>query len=97
MIRVSVFYPAPGKFNFDYYVNSHMAMVHKLLAPYNLVKSEVDRGVGNDATYVAVGHLFFNSLEDMQKALAAHDADFAADGVNYTDIKPQFQVSEIIA
>ena len=95
MIRVSVMYPKPGKFDFDYYTNKHMAMVHKLIDSYGLVKSEVDKGVG-DSQFVAVGHLYFNALEDMQKALEAHDADFAADLVNFSDIRPQFQVSEII-
>jgi hypothetical protein len=33
----------------------------------------------------------------MQKALQAHDPELAADVVNFTDVKPQFQVSEIIA
>ena len=95
MIRVSVLYPKPGKFDFDYYATKHMAMVHKLIDSYGLVESEVNKGVG-DSPYVAVGHLIFRSLEDMAKALEAHDKDFAADGPNYTDIQPQFQVSEIV-
>jgi uncharacterized protein (TIGR02118 family) len=96
MIRVSVLYPNNGgKFNFDYYVTKHMDLVHKYLDPMGLVKTEVNKGVG-DALYIAAGHLIFNSIEDMQKGLAAHDAKFSADLVNFTDIKPQFQVSEII-
>ena len=96
MIRVSVLYPNKGgKFNFDYYVTKHMSLVHKYLDPMGLVKTEVNKGVG-EAPYIAVGHLVFSSLEEMQKALEAHDAKFVADLVNFTDIKPQFQVSEII-
>jgi uncharacterized protein (TIGR02118 family) len=95
MIRVSVLYPQGGKFDFDYYVNKHMKLVHRLLDPFGLVKSEVDRGVGA-MPYIAAGHLVFNSAEDMQKGLQAHDPELAADMVNYTDITPQFQVSEII-
>ena len=96
MIRVSVLYPQGGKFNFDYYVNKHMKLVHKLLDPFGLVKTEVDRSVGT-APYIAVGHLIFNTLEDMQKGLQAHDPELAADLINFSDIQPQFQVSEIIA
>jgi len=44
-----------------------------------------------------VGHLIFNTLEEMQKGLDAHDPQMAADLVNFSDIQPQFQVSEIIA
>jgi len=95
MIRVSVLYPRPGKFDFGYYAKSHMSLVHKLLDPFGLVKSEVDKGVG-DAPFVAVGHLIFDTVENMQKGLQAHDPKLAADLINFTDIRPQFQVSEII-
>ena len=95
MIRVSVMYPTGGTFNYDYYANSHMKLCHTLLDSFGLVKSEVDRGVA-DSPYAAIGHLIFNSMEDMQKGLQAHDATLAADMVNYTDAKPQFQISEIL-
>jgi uncharacterized protein (TIGR02118 family) len=95
MIRVSVMYTKGGKFNYDYYVNKHMALVHKLLDPFGMVKSEVNKGIG-DSPYMAIGHLVFNSMEDMQKGLQAHDPELAADLVNFSDVKPQFQISEII-
>ena len=95
MIRVSVLYPRPGKFDFDYYAKDHMQLVHKLLDPFGLVKSEVDRGV-ESSPYLAVGHLIFNTIEDMQRGLQAHDPKLATDKDNFTDIQPQFQVSEII-
>jgi uncharacterized protein (TIGR02118 family) len=90
-----------GRFDMDYYINKHMALVHKLLDPYGLVRAEVDKGIGTaepgaPAPYVAVAHLIFNSVEDIQKGLGAHDPDLAADVPNYTEIKPQFQISEII-
>jgi uncharacterized protein (TIGR02118 family) len=96
MIRVSVMYPKGGTFNFDYYVSKHMNLVHQLLDSFGLVKTEVNKGIG-DSPFMAVGHLVFNSIEDMQKGLQAHDPKLAADLVNFTDVKPQFQVSEIIA
>jgi len=95
MIRVSVLYPKPGTFDFDYYKNQHMQLVHRLLDPCGLVESEVNRGVG-DSPYLAVGHLVFKTVEDMQKALEAHDPEMAADVVNFSDIQPQFQISEIL-
>ena len=95
MIRVSVLYPRPGKFDFDYYAKEHMQLVHKLLSPFGLVKSEVDRGV-ESSPYVAVGHMIFNTIEDMREGLQAHDPDLQADLPNFTDIQPQFQVSEMI-
>jgi uncharacterized protein (TIGR02118 family) len=95
MIRISVLYPKGGKFNYDYYVNQHMALVHKLLDPFGLVKTEVNKGIG-DAPFMAIGHLVFNNLEEMEKGLKAHDPKLAADLVNFTDVQPQFQVGEII-
>jgi uncharacterized protein (TIGR02118 family) len=95
MIRVSVLYPRPGKFDFDYYAKKHMQLVHKLLDPYGLVKSEVDKGM-ETAPFVAMGHLIFKTIEEMQRGLQAHDSKLAADLVNFTDIQPQFQISEIL-
>ena len=95
MIRISVLYPKGGKFNFEYYVSSHMKLVHELLDPFGLIKSEVDKGMA-DSPFMAVGHLYFNSAEEMQKGLQAHDPTLAADLVNFSDVPPQFQVSEII-
>ena len=95
MIRISVMYPKPAKFDFDYYKDKHMKLVHKLMDSYGLVKSEVNKGVG-DSPFAAVGHLIFNSMEDMRRALQDHDPELAADVVNFTDVKPQFQISEIL-
>jgi uncharacterized protein (TIGR02118 family) len=95
MIRISVLYPRGGKFDFDYYIKTHMGLVHKLLDPFGLVKTEVDKGV-EDSPFIAAGHLLFNTKEEMQKALQAHDPELAADLVNFSDIKPHFQISEIV-
>ena len=104
MIRVTVLYPnKPGaKFDYDYYINKHMKMVNEKFGPMGLVKSEVDKGVGgmgagSPPPYVALGHMVFNSIEDFQKANAAHGGDLAADIPNFTNIEPQFQISEIVA
>jgi len=77
-------------------VNKHMKLVHKLLDSYGLVKTEVDKGIGA-VPFVAAGHLLFKTIEDMQRALKDHDPELAADLVNFSDVKPQFQISEIIA
>ena len=102
MIRISVMYPNEGKkFNMDYYLDTHIPLVHKLLDPYGLVRIEVDKGIGTvepgaPAPFVVVGYMIFNNIEEMQKGLQAHDPELAADVPNFTDIRPQFQISEII-
>jgi len=98
MIRASVLYPnKPGKkFDFDYYINKHMVMVRKRLKPHGLVRAEVDKAADTTSPFIAAGHLHFNSLEDFQDGFFAHIDEFTNDMLNYTDIPPQIQISEIV-
>jgi uncharacterized protein (TIGR02118 family) len=101
MIKVSVFYPASdsAKFNMDYYCNSHMPMVQSKLGP--ACKSvAVEQGLGGAApgappTYVALGHLYFDSVTAFQDAFAPHAQEIMADIPNYTNVQPVIQVSEV--
>ena len=101
MIRMLVLYPdeAGKRFDFRYYIDTHMAMVKEHWAKY-MDGFEVDKGVAGrtleaPAPYRVAAHVFFKSMEDCQKALADHMEELVADVANYTDIKPQFQISEI--
>ena len=103
MIRVSVMYQTTeGKqFDYDYYANKHMKLVRERWGGMGLTKVEVDRGVGGGAPgapapYAAVGHVYFRSLEDFQKASKAHGKELFADVPNFTTISPQVQISEMI-
>jgi uncharacterized protein (TIGR02118 family) len=103
MIRVSVFYPAAQgkKFDIDYYKNKHMKLVSDRLKAFGLVRTEVDKGVaggapGSAAPYVAIGHVYVNSIDGFQKGMGQHGKEIMADIANYTDIPPQIQISEIV-
>ncbi len=101
MIRVSVLYPSGGKFDHDYYVNTHMKMVADRVGDA-LVRFEVDKGVagaapGSPAPYIAVGHLYFNSLPEFAQAFGAHVGEIMADVPNFTDAQGEIQISEIIS
>ena len=100
MIKTSVFYPSgSGDLDMDYYMNTHIPLCRKLLAPYGLVNIEVDKGIDSPegpAPFVAIAHLVFESAEQMQKGLEAHDPELSADVKNYTAIQPFFQISESI-
>ena len=103
MIRISVMYPGGEgkKFDYDYYANKHMKLVRERWGGMGLVKVEVDKGLaggapGAPAPYAAVGHVFFSSLADFQKASAAHGKELFADVPNFTNIAPQVQISEIV-
>ena len=101
MIKISVFYPNDeGKtFDMEYYCNKHIPMVQgKLGAQCKGVA--VEEGLaggapGSRATYVAMGHLYFDSVEAFQAAFGPHAEAIMADIPNYTDIKPAIQISEV--
>ncbi|AOF84292.1 ethyl tert-butyl ether degradation EthD [Hydrogenophaga sp. RAC07] len=102
MIKVSVMYPnTPGaKFNHDYYRDQHMPMVKAKLGAA-LKSYTVDKGMaggapGAPATYVAMCHLFCDSVETFQAGFGPHAKDIMADVPNYTDIAPVMQISEVV-
>jgi len=103
MIKVSVLYPNEEgkKFDFDYYLNTHLPMVQGLLEPMGLVKGEVEKGVsGADpskpAPFVLVAHLFFETTEEVHAAFTTNGGQIMGDIKNFTDISPTFQISEVL-
>lgn len=101
MIKVSVFYPneAGKKFDMDYYCSKHMPMIKEKLGA--ALKGEAaEQGLGgaqpgSRAAYIAMGHLYFESVEAFQTAFAPHAQSIMADIPNYTDIQPLIQISEV--
>ena len=103
MITVTVMYPndADKKFDLDYYVNTHIPMVQRLLGPEGLVRGEVEKGIsGTDPnsppTYVVVGHLYFNTVEEVHSGFMTHGREIMGDIKNFTEIAPVFQISETV-
>jgi uncharacterized protein (TIGR02118 family) len=47
------------------------------------------------AAFVAMGDLYFDSVEVFQEAFGPHAETIMADVPNYTDTQPNIQVSEI--
>jgi uncharacterized protein (TIGR02118 family) len=45
--------------------------------------------------FIAMGHLYFDSIEAFQKAFGPHADVIMADIPNYTDIQPRIQFSEV--
>jgi uncharacterized protein (TIGR02118 family) len=101
MIKVSVFYPNEEgkKFDMDYYLNSHIPMIQEKCGAA-LKGGAVDQGLGgaepgSPATYVAMGHLLFDSVEAFQSSFGPHAEAIMADIPNYTDTQPTIQISEV--
>ncbi len=102
MIKVSVMYPSVDGARFDmaYYKDKHMAMVRdavgdacrRIVVEAGLNKEQC----GVPSPYVAVGHLYFDSLSDFQQAFGPHRKAFAADVANYTDLAAVMQISEVL-
>ena len=101
MIKVSVFYPNDEgkKFDMNYYLSTHIPLVEKLLGT-SCTSAAVDQGIaggtpGSQARYVAIGHLFFNTVEDFMTSFGPNAPAIMSDIPNYTDIVPEVQVNEI--
>ncbi len=79
-------------FDFDYYKTTHMEIVRK---SGGAVRIEVDEMISGP--YIAVGHLYFESVEALEAAANAPTAGEAwADVPNFTNAEPVMQVSQIL-
>jgi len=101
MVKVSVFYPNTTGATFDmaYYLNRHMPMVGQKLGDA-LKGMAVEHGLGGGQpgtppTYLAMGHLLFDSVEAFQRAWAPHAEAIVGDVPNYTNTQPTIQISEV--
>lgn len=86
---MTILYPRSGDnwFNADYYRNSHIPKVIKLLEPYGLQKFEFDLGVAGmegPSPYFAIGYLIFQNINQFQTGFAAHGKTLMDDVPNYT-------------
>lgn len=103
MIRVSVLYPYEegAKFDNTYVLEKHIPMVKEQLEPRGLVKIEVDRGISAadpnaPPPFVAANQLYFNTVDEVHQAFMAAGRQVMGDIPNFTTIKPQIQISEIV-
>lgn len=101
MVKVSVFYPNEEgkKFDMNYYLATHIPLVRKLLGAA-CTNASVDQGSmggtpGSKPTYVAVGHLHFNNVDDFVSSFTPNANAIMGDIPNYTDISPTVQINEI--
>lgn len=101
MIKVYVMYPnTPGaKFDLDYYLNKHMAMVRATMG-LALKGMTVDSGVsgaqpGTEPAFRVIATLSFDSMSAFEKAFVPHALEIQGDIPNYTNISPTIQISEV--
>ena len=101
MIKVSILYPNTpgGRFDFDYYLETHMPMSIRLLGA-RVRGVSVERGIdavdpGSPPAFVALCHFTCDSRQAFEAAFLPHAAVLQGDMPNYTDIVPVIQFSEI--
>ena len=103
MIKLSVMYPnGKGKtFDMNYYLNTHIPFVAKLLG--DAVKgATVEEGLGggapgSSATYAAMGNIYFDSLDSFQNSFGPNAPAILADLPNFTNTEPVVQISKVMA
>lgn len=104
MIRISILYPntAGSHFDFTYYLETHMPMAIKLLGTHPGYRGVmVERGLGGTtpgsaATYAAMCHFLFTSIEDFIAAFAPNAATLQGDIPQYTNVEPVIQFNEVL-
>ena len=102
MIRVTVMYPnKPGaRFDHVYYRDKHMPLVQARMGK-SCKHYSVDKGLnggapGAPAPYVAMCHIFCESVEAFQRGFGPHEPEIVADISKYTDLSPVIQISEVV-
>lgn len=101
MIKVSILYPnEEGKtFDMEYYTGTHIPMVLQLLGDA-CKKGAAEQGIaggtpGSAPTYKAMGHMYFEKIEDFVSSFTPHTDQIMGDIPNYTNIIPIVQISEV--
>jgi uncharacterized protein (TIGR02118 family) len=101
MTKLTALYPKKegSYFDINYYCNVHTPMVGRLLGSA-MKHAAVEKGMssferGSGTVFMAMGHLYFDSVDAMHKAFEPHLDEIMEDIKNYTNVEPYFQISEV--
>jgi len=102
MVKVSVLYPhsAGARFDHAYYRDRHMPLVKERMGNACLFYT-VDKGLGSvtpgaPPPFIAMCHIYCDTLEKFQQGFGPHSEEIMADIRNYTDLQPVVQISEVV-
>ena len=102
MIKVSVMYPnQPGvRFDHDYYRTKHLPLIKSRMGAalkyYTIDKALMDAERKPLGAYVAMCHLFCDSLDAYQASFGPHAQEIRRDIQNFTDGTSIHQISEVV-
>ena len=102
MIKLTILYPFidGSKFDWDYYLNSHMPLSEQLQG--KAIKAvTVDKGLhaglpDSNPPYTAICHFHYDSFDEFKNAFFPNAKTLQDDIANYTDIQPIIQFSEVV-
>jgi uncharacterized protein (TIGR02118 family) len=100
MVIATVLYPKTreSRFDFSYYLQSHIPLVKDRLQGVGLESVRLLRGMasldGGAPLFEVIGQLTFPSMEQLQGALAQHGQEIIGDIPNFTDVQPIIQIDE---
>jgi len=101
VINVNVLYKNTEtlKFNMNYYLDTHIPLVKKLLGAA-LKSARVQHGLGGGApgsraAYLVMTDLRFDSVESFQAAFGPHAPAITGDIKNFCNEDPAIQISDI--
>lgn len=103
MFNICSLYPKKegGKFDVDYYLNTHMPMsLEKLSGAEGFKGVSVELGIDIEnpkieSSYFAMCHYYFDTLEAFMKAFEPHAEELQSDIKNYTNIEPTIQINAV--
>jgi len=102
LTKVTILYPNGEDMSFDmeYYKTNHMPMLAELfgetLKGYEIDEGKAGRTPEGAVPYLAIGYLYFDSLETYRAEFKKHGGTIISDIPNYTNSRPQIQISEVI-
>ncbi len=101
MVRITVFYPKQddAHFDFDYYMDKHIALLGEVAKPFGLERVEVDKPVGGadpdaEAPYFVLTHLYFKEADGFSLTLRTHRDRLLGDIENFTSVQPEIVTTE---
>ena len=102
MTKITIMYPKSegSTFDMDYYANKHMPMLKELFGD-KMKHLAIDKGISgrlptDPMPFMAIGYLYFNSIEEYNAAFGPNAEKILGDIPNYTNVRPTLQISEVV-
>ncbi len=99
-VSLQVIYPVSdqSRFDFDYYMNTHMKIVDDTMGPHVeqvVITKGLAGGPDQPAAYHAVATIIFGDQDAMDQAMAAA-GPAVADIPNFTNVQPDLLIGEVL-